>query len=160
MSELPTAAEPSAAPETARALASIEAAKLVVDQDIAECLDAVGDLIRITSCPSGVFAWVVDLLSREQLSAVSTHHRITVHESRADAKDQLDRTVVIWTADGSGLAIVPAGQRPADTLLNLREEIALRDQEAQQARDFQESVAAGHVEDLDAWHARTTQAPQ
>ncbi|MET8982103.1 hypothetical protein ABZX85_41625 [Streptomyces sp. NPDC004539] len=158
MSELPTAAEPSIKPETARALASIESAKLTADQDVAECLDAIGDLVRITGAPEGVFAWVRDFLGREQLSAFATRHRIKLLVSGADTKHQPARTIVIWDADGTGLAIVPAGQRPTDTVLHLREEIAHRDEEVQRARDFQESVASGHVEDIDAWHARTAEA--
>jgi hypothetical protein len=38
------------------------------------------------------------------------------------------------------MAIIPAGQRPAATVLQLREEIALRQEETQRAAAFQASV--------------------
>ncbi|MFE1926499.1 hypothetical protein ACFW91_28560 [Streptomyces asoensis] len=160
MPELPTASEPSAKTEVTRALADIEGAKLFAGEDVGECLDAIGELIRITATPDVVFAWVVEALGRENLKAFAAQHRITLHWSRATDEEQLPRTAVVWTADGTGMAIAPARQRPATTLLQLREEIAQREQDQQRARDFQASVAAGHVEDLDAWHARTTQAPK
>lgn len=156
MSELPTAPKPPTMPQAA--LASIEAAKLTAGQDVIDCLDAIGDLVRITGQPDAVFAWVLYTLSREELRVLAAQHRITLHESRAADEDQLPRAVVIWTADGAGLAIVPGGQRPADTVLQLREEIAQRQEDAQRAADFQASVAAGHVEDVETWSFRTTQA--
>lgn len=150
-------AEPSTTPEVARMLADIEAAKLVVGEDIAECLTAVGDLIRITGTPE-TLDWVMDLLGREELRVFAEQHGLTVHESRAVDEDLLDQTVIIWTVDGKGLALVPTGQTPAATLLRLREEIAQRAEDVQRAIDFQASVAAGHVEDLDTWHARASKA--
>lgn len=157
MSELPTAAAPSTKPVVARALAHIEAAKLA-DPDIVECLDAIGDLIRISGNPKGVFAWVLDTLGREHLKQFAARHRVTLHESRAVDEEHLDKTVIIWAADGKGLAIVPPSQPPATTLVQLREEIAEREADEQRALDFQASVAAGHVEDVEAWHARTSEA--
>ncbi|MER5600525.1 hypothetical protein [Streptomyces sp. NPDC002265] len=142
---------------SARALAAIEAAKLVVGEDVAECLDAVGDLIRITGTPD-VIERVIGFLARENLRVFAEQHRITVHESRAVAADFLDRAVLIWTADGGGMAIVPPGQPPATTILQLREQIAEREEEQRLAASFQDSVAAGHVEDVEAWHARTAKA--
>ncbi|MFF8879630.1 hypothetical protein [Streptomyces flaveolus] len=153
MSELPTAATPPTTPQAA--LASIEAAKLIAGQDVVDCLDAIGDLIRITGQPDAVFDWVQYTLGREELRVLAAQHRLTLHESRAADEEQLPRAAVIWTADGTGMAIVPAGQRPADTVLQLREEIAQRQAEVQLAADFQASRAAGHVEDVDAWHTRT-----
>lgn len=158
MSERPTAAVPSTTPEVTRALADIEAAKLFAGADVAECLDAIGDLVRITVAPDKVFAWVAELLARESLAAFAAQHQLTLHKTRARAEEQLRRTTVIWTADGSGMVIVPAGQRAAKTLLQLREEVAQRAEDAQRAADFQASVAAGHVEDVESWHARTNQA--
>ncbi|MER6956043.1 hypothetical protein [Streptomyces sp. NPDC000618] len=158
MSERPTAAAPSTTTEVTRALADIEAAKLFAGQDVAECLDAIGDLIRIIGAPETVYAWVVEALSRENLRAFAAQNRITLHWSRASDAEQLPRTAVIWTADGTGMAIAPARQHPKTTLLQLREEIAQREEDKQRARDFQASVAAGHVEDVDTWHARTSQA--
>lgn len=157
MTELPTDAAPSTTPDVARMLADIEAAKLLVSEDVAECLGAVGDLVRITGTPK-TLDWVVNLLGREELRVFVVQHGLTVHESRAVDEDLLNQTTVLWTADGNGLALVPTGQAPAATLLRLREEVALRAEDAQRALDFQASVAAGHVEDLDTWHARTSKA--
>ncbi|CAM5718667.1 hypothetical protein SALBM135S_02771 [Streptomyces alboniger] len=56
------------------------------------------------------------------------------------------------------MAIVPEGQDPALSLLQLREEIAQRAEDQRQSAVFQASVAAGHVESIDAWHARTAKA--
>jgi hypothetical protein len=124
------------------ALASIEAATLTASRDVRECLDAIGDLIRITGQPERVFDWVLYTLGREELRVLAAQHRITLHESRATDEDQLPRAVIIWTADGGGLAIIPAGQRPADTVMQLREEIAQRQEDVQRAATFQASAAA------------------
>ncbi|MFF7310527.1 hypothetical protein [Streptomyces sp. NPDC008137] len=160
MAELPTVATATTTPEVARALAGIEAAKLLADKDVTECLDAIGDLVRITGAPNAIFAWVRHIFGRENLRQYAAQQHLKLHESRASEEEQLDRTVIIWTVDGEGLAIVPAGQDPATTLLQLREEIAQRAEEKQRAGDFQASVQAGHVEAVDTWHARTTQAQQ
>lgn len=160
MAELPTVATATTTPEAARALAGIEAAKLLADKDVTECLDAIGELIRITGAPDTIFTWVRHLFGRENLRQYAAQQRIKLHESRASEEDQLDRTVIIWTVGGEGLAIVPAGQDPATSLLQLREEITQRAEEQQRAADFQASAAAGHIEDVDTWHARTSQAGQ
>jgi hypothetical protein len=141
MSELPTAPTPPTTPEAA--LASIEAAKLTAGEDVNDCLDAIGDLIRITGQPAAVFEWVLYTLGREELRVLAAQHQITLHVSRAADEDQMLRTFVIWTADGRGMAIIPAGQRPAATVLQLREEIALRQEETQRAAAFQASVTDG-----------------
>ncbi|MFJ8603425.1 hypothetical protein ACIREM_32905 [Streptomyces shenzhenensis] len=156
MSELPTAAEPSTTPDVASALRAIEAAKLA-DPEIAECLDAIGDLIRITGEPDTVFDWVTKTLGREHLRAWAFRSGITLHESRATEEEQPPRAFIVWAAEGEAFAIIPAEQPPARTLLQLREELAQHDEELRLAVSFQASVAAGHVEDVDAWHARTTQ---
>ncbi|WP_327724342.1 hypothetical protein [Streptomyces europaeiscabiei] len=148
------------APAVRRALAEIEAAKLVVDHAVGECLDAIGDLIRVSGEPDAVYAWVLDTLGREHLAQFAARRRITVHQSRAVDEEHLDKTAVIWTADGGAMAIVPPGQPPATTLLQLREEIAEREADEQRALDFQASVAAGHIEGVEAWHARTSKAPR
>jgi hypothetical protein len=158
MAELPTAATPSTTPEVARALSAIEASKLLAEQDVAECLDAIGDLIRITGAPDTIYKWVLLFLGRESLRQVAAQHHITLHESRAADEEQLSRAAVIWTADGTGMAIVPKGQHPTTTLLQLRAEIAQRREELRLARDFQASIKAGHTETVDAWHARTSTA--
>lgn len=160
MAELPTVATATTTPKVARALAGIEAAKLLADKDVTECLEAIGDLVRITGAPDAIFAWVRHVFGRENLRQYAAQQHLKLHESRASDEEQLDRAVVIWTVGGEGLAIVPAGQDPATTLLQLREEIAQRAEEQQRAVDFQASVEAGHVEDVDGWHSRTTQAQQ
>lgn len=156
MTELPTAAAPSTTPEAARALAAIEASKLLAEGDLAECLDSIGDLIRITGAPDKIFEWVTLFLGRETLRQFAVQHHINLHESRASDEEQPPRAVIIWTAGGEGLAIVPADQSPAVTLLQLRKELAQRAEDEQRAADFQASTAAGHVEDVAAWHARTS----
>lgn len=156
MAELPTAATPSTTPAVTQALANIEASKLAAGADVIACLDAIGDLIRITGAPSVIFDWVVHFLGGESLRQFAAQHRITLHESRATDEEQLPRAIVIWTADGNGMAIVPQGQRPATALLQLREEIAEREEMLKRAADFQATVAAGHVEDVATWHARTS----
>jgi hypothetical protein len=147
MAELPTVGTPTTTPAVALALADIEAATLIAGQDVRDCLDAVGDIIRIVGRPDAVFAWVIDTLGREHLNQFAARHRIKLHESRAVDEERLAKTVIIWT-----------GQRPATTLLQLREEIEQRAEEAQRALDFQASVEAGHTEGVDAWHARTSKA--
>jgi hypothetical protein len=92
------------------------------------------------------------------LADFADQHGLTVRESRAVDEDLLNRTVVLWTAEGKGLALVPTGQAPATTLLRLREEVVQRAEDMQRAIDFQASVKAGHVEDVEAWHARTSKA--
>lgn len=158
MSELPTAAAPSTTPDVTRALASIEAAKLTAGQDVIECLDAIGDLIRITGAPASIYEWVVHFLGRETLRQFAVQQHLTLHESRAVGDEQLTHAVIIWSADGAGLALIPTGQNPAASLVQLREEVAQRAEDVQRALDFQASVAEGHVEDIDAWHARTARA--
>lgn len=158
MAELPTAAAPSTTPDVTRALASIEAAKLTAGRDVVECLDAIGDLIRITGAPGPIFEWVVHFLGRETLRQFAIQQRITLHESRAADEKQLPRAVIIWTADGTGMAIVPQRQHPNTALLQLREEIAQREEDLRRVRAFRASVEAGHVETVEAWHTRT--APQ
>ena len=156
MSELPTASKPSTTP--AAALASIEAAKLTAGRDVAECLDAIADLVRITGQPDAVFDWIQVTFGREELRFLAAQHQITLHESCPSDEEQQGRATVIWTADGQGMAIVPRGQRPSVTVLQLREEIARRQEAAQLAADFQATVAAGHTESVEDWFARTRKA--
>lgn len=157
MSELPTVTEPPTTPEVTRALRDIEAAKLV-DPEIADCLDAIGDLIRITGKPDTVYEWVANTLGREHLRAFAVRNGITLHESRAADEEQPPRAFIVWAADGEGFAIIPAGQTAATTVLQLREDIAQRAEEHQRSLDFQATVAAGHVEGVDDWFNRTSQA--
>ncbi|MFF8458554.1 hypothetical protein ACF06T_28950 [Streptomyces albidoflavus] len=78
---------------------------------------------------------------REELLRLAAANRITLHESRAAV--QSDRTFVIWTAGGTGMAICPAGQPPEDTVQQLREEIKLREDDARRAAAFQARVSEG-----------------
>lgn len=158
MAELPTAATPSTTPEVSRALAAIEASKLLAEQDVAECLDAIGDLIRITGAPAATLEFVQRFLGGETLRQYAALQNIRLHISRARAEDQPPRTFVIWTTDGDAMGIIPEGQHPSVSLLQMREEVARRAEEKQLAADFQTSVTAGHVETVDAWHARTSKA--
>ncbi|MFJ8154845.1 hypothetical protein [Streptomyces sp. NPDC094468] len=158
MAELPTATAPSSKSDVARALRQIEAAKLGTDPDVAECLDAIGDLIRITGAPASIFAWARHTFTRENLRQYAAQQHIKLHESRAADEDQAHRTFVIWTAGGEGMGIIPAGQDPAVSLLQLREEVERRAEEAALAANFQDTVAAGHIEDAETWYARAFQA--
>jgi hypothetical protein len=45
-----------------QALADIEAAKQDVDQDVAECLDLIGNLVRKSGDPDAVFDWLIPTL--------------------------------------------------------------------------------------------------
>ncbi|MEV8031416.1 hypothetical protein [Streptomyces sp. NPDC086182] len=148
MAELPTAATPSTTPEVAHALAAIEASKLLAEQDVAECLDAIGDLIRITGAPESIFDWVRHFLAGETLRQYAALQKIRLHISLATDEEQPPRVFVIWTAEGDAMAILPGGQHPSASLLQLREEVERRAEDRR--------IAAGHVESVDAWHARTS----
>jgi hypothetical protein len=50
------------------ALASIEAAKRNVDKVTAECLDALGNLIRTEGDPDAVFTWLIPTLTERRVS--------------------------------------------------------------------------------------------
>lgn len=75
----------------------------------------------------------------QQLRSLATRHRIALHQSRAE--EQAARTFVIWAADGTGMAICPADQPPAETLQQLYEEIELRQDEARRSAAFQARAA-------------------
>jgi hypothetical protein len=156
MAELPTAATPSTTPDVARALAAIEASKLLAEPDVAECLDAIGDLIRITGAPAATFEFVQRFLAGESLRQYAALQKIRLHISRATDEEQPPRVFVIWTAEGDAMAILPGGQHPSASLLQLREEVERRAEDRRIAAGFQASVTAGHVESVDAWHARTS----
>ncbi|MFC8002948.1 hypothetical protein ACFUCH_03770 [Streptomyces olivaceus] len=94
----------------------------------------------------------------EDIAAFAAQHSITVHVTRVADDDQPATTLVIWRHDGTALAVVPEQQSPSDTLAQLRTEVAERQEEQRLSASFQASVAAGHVEDVDAWFARTNRA--
>ncbi|RMB81303.1 hypothetical protein [Streptomyces shenzhenensis] len=160
MTELPTTAEPSTTDNhrVQRALAEIEAAKQDCTPDVVKCLDDVADLVRQTGDPDAVFASVLDGFAREEIRVLAATHQVRLIPSTPDAVSSgvLTETVVFWQYDGSSLAAVPHGQRSVDTLAQLRAAIAERAEEQELADDFQASVAAGHVEDIESWHARTS----
>ncbi|GAB2732554.1 hypothetical protein [Streptomyces bullii] len=143
-------------PKVIRALADIEAAKQDVDADVAKCLDSVAGLIRQTGDPDAVFDRVLDGFAREELRVLTATHGVRLAESSAEAVESgtLPETLVFWEFNGNALAVVPRGQRPADTLAQLRAAVAERAEEQRLAESFQASVAAGDVEDVDSWHAR------
>ncbi|MEU8728734.1 hypothetical protein AB0C68_05060 [Streptomyces tendae] len=94
----------------------------------------------------------------EALAAFAAQHTITVHVTRTADDEQPAAAVVIWRHDGTALALVPRQQSPADTLAQLRAEVAERQEEQRLSAAFQASVAAGHVEDINTWFARITKA--
>lgn len=158
MTELPTATEPSTThnPKVARALADIEAAKRDATPDVAWCLDAIADLVSKHDDPDAVFDRVLDGFAREELRILAITHGVRFARLTLEAAES--ETNVFWQFDGQALAVVPRGQRPADTLAQLRSAIADREEEQRLADDFQASVAAGHVEDVEAWYTRTSKA--
>ncbi|MET8693598.1 hypothetical protein ABZV65_13765 [Streptomyces bauhiniae] len=131
---------------TAGVLADIEAARLLAGPDLGECLEPLADIVRITNRPSAVLAWATDWLGRETLHQLARHHRITLHETRADTNDQPSTVTVIWTTGGTGLAIIPAGQVVSSTLLQLRERIADRAEAIQEGRRWQAAAQRGASE--------------
>lgn len=139
MSELPTQC-------TARVLAALNATQPGAAQDVAECLGTIADLVAQTSDPSAVLDRVRLVLAREDLEQVAADHHVTLHETRAPAAEQLADTVVIWTARGGGLAVIPYGQHPADTLAQVRAALAERAEERRLTAEFQAAVAAGASE--------------
>ncbi|MFC8442697.1 hypothetical protein ACFUJT_31620 [Streptomyces griseoincarnatus] len=94
----------------------------------------------------------------EALAEFAAQHSITVHVTRVPDAEQPAAALVIWRHDGTALALVPQQQSPSDTLAQLRAEVSERQLEERLARDFQDSVAHGHVEDVATWYARVTKA--
>ncbi|MGW0347595.1 hypothetical protein ACWDX8_13435 [Streptomyces anthocyanicus] len=92
------------------------------------------------------------------LAAFAAQHSITVHVTRVADDEQPAAAVVIWRHDGTALALVPQQQSPTDILAQLRAEVAERQEEQRLSAAFQASAAAGHVEDVDTWHARVAKA--
>ncbi|MBJ6633342.1 hypothetical protein [Streptomyces sp. I5] len=155
MKQLPTASEPSPSRAVLCALTDIEMAKGDAEPAVADFLDHVAQLIVQHGDPDEVLARVIDALAVEDLKALAAEHHLTLHTTRAD--EQPERLLVIWKHDG-GLAIVPQGLRPRAALHQLHAALAERAEEERLSRDFQDSVARGHVEDVAAWHARVTKA--
>jgi hypothetical protein len=54
------------AQKVTRALAALAAAKRNVDTDTAECLDAIGNLIKAEGDPDAVFAWLIPTLAERR----------------------------------------------------------------------------------------------
>lgn len=160
MAELPTVAAPTTTPEVARALADIEAVKDGAEQAVVECLAAIADLIQQTGDPAGVFDSVLDAFAREEIRVLAAAHRVRLYTTTTEpiTSGYCADTFVVWQADGTGIAAIPRGQKPTVALAQLRGYIYDRQEQERLAADFQASVAAGHVEDVETWHARTTRA--
>jgi len=154
MSELPTAAK------VARALADIEAVKHGAEPAVVECLDAIADMVRKSTCPATVFDFVLGAFAREEIRVLAAAHSVRLYETTTPPVTcgYRDELFVVWQADGTGIAAIPRGQAPRDSLEQLRAFIRTRQEERRLAADFQASVAAGYVEGLDAWDARVNQA--
>lgn len=152
MSELPTA--PAEAPATAavrQALASIEAAKEGADPAVVECLDAVADLVHAHGDPEAVFDSVLAQLAREQLRVLAAAHGLRLYWSTEAAVDDGHAPGVVLFP---GFAILPHGQRPEESLAQLRAALAGRQEEQRLASDFQARVASGHHSgDVREWFA-------
>lgn len=162
MSELPTAVTPSTTPDVARALADIEAVKHGAEPDVVECLVAIADLVKQTGDPAGVFDSVLDAFAREEIRVLAAAHSVRLCTTTAEpiTSGYRNETFVVWQADGTGIAAIPRGQNPRDALDQLRGFIRARKEEQRLAADFQASVAAGHVEDVDVWFARVSRVSQ
>jgi hypothetical protein len=150
MEQLPTA--PAEAPDTpavSRALARIAAAKEGADAAETECLDAVADLVRAHGDPVAVFDSVLAQLAREQVRVTAAAYGLRLYSSTEASVDDGHATevLVFWPS----FAIVPHGQKPVDTLTQLRARIAEREEEHRLSADFQAKVASGHVGDVSTW---------
>jgi len=160
MTELPTTATPPTTAEVTRALADIEAVTQGAEPAVVECLTAIADLIRQTGDPASVFDSVLSAFAREEIRVLAAAHSVRLYVTTTEpvTSSYRDEVFVVWQADGTGIAAIPRGQKPRDALDQLRGFIRARQEEERLAADFQASVAAGHVESLDAWHARVAQA--
>lgn len=155
MQELPTSANADDA-KVARALAAVEAAKQGAEPAVIECLNSIADMIKSYGDPDVVFDRVLDSLRREALRALAAVNGLSLYESSQSSVDDgtVDAVTVFWPA----FAIVPRGQAPSVSLAQLRKAIAERELEQHLADSFQASVAAGHTEDIETWHDRTSRA--
>jgi hypothetical protein len=142
---------PSQTPAVRRALADIEAAKEGADEAVAECLDSVADLIRINGDPDSVFDSVLNQLAREQLRVLAAAEGLRLYSSTEASVDSGHATEVVafWPT----FAIIPFGQKPVESLDQLRARIAERDTERRMSVDFQAKVASGYVGDVGEWFA-------
>jgi len=143
-------------PDVSRALADIEAVKQGAEPAVVECLTAIADLVQQTGDPASVFDSVLDAFAREEIRVLAAAHRVRLHMTTAKpvTLGYRNDAFLVWQADGTGIAAIPREQRPRDALDQLRGFIRAREEEERLAADFQASVAAGHVEGLDAWDAR------
>jgi hypothetical protein len=162
MAELPTVATPTTTPEVARALADIEAVKDGAEPAVVECLTAIADLVQQTGDPVSVFDSVLDAFAREEIRVLAAAHSVRLYATTTDPVTSAYSadTFVVWQADGTGIAAIPRGQKPTEALAQLRGFIHDRQEQTRLAADFQASVAAGHVEDVETWYARTAQAAE
>ncbi|GAA5033003.1 hypothetical protein [Streptomyces siamensis] len=160
MEHTPTAAgnATSHSPGVAEALARLDAVRADdANPAYRRMVDAIAELIIKTGNPAMVFERVLEGLAAQDVTETAARHGLLLH--RADQAATEDGTfaelAVFWPAH---LAVLPHGQPATVTLVQLRAAVAEHEQSERLAADFQASVAAGHVEDLNTWHARTTQA--
>jgi len=145
-----TLADEADSPAVRQALVSIEAAKEGADPAVVECLDAVADLVREHGDPATVFDSVLGQLAREQLRVLAAAHGLRLYYStEASVDDGHASEVVLFP----GFVILPHGQRPEDSLAQLRAALADRQEEQRMAGDFQARVASGQHGDVREWFA-------
>ncbi|GAA3301394.1 hypothetical protein [Streptomyces cinereospinus] len=151
MEQPPTApADAPANPAVCQALASIEAAKEGADPAVVECLDAVAALVRTHRDPVAVFDSVLAQLAREQLRVLAAAHGLRLYWSTEASVDDGHVTELVLFP---GFAILPHGQRPEDSLAQLRAALADRQEEQRLAVAFQARVASGRGGDVREWFA-------
>ncbi|MFD4259986.1 hypothetical protein ACFWR9_20795 [Streptomyces sp. NPDC058534] len=160
MEHIPTTATAAAShtPDVAQALDRIDGLRADSPSPAYQrMLDGIADMIRETGDPRAVFDRVLEGLAAADALALARQQGLQLHRASKESTEDgtVTETVVFWPAH---LAIVPRGQRATDTLTQLRTAVGERERDEQRARDFQASVAAGHVENVDAWHARTSKA--
>ncbi|MGW1892113.1 hypothetical protein ACWCP6_17915 [Streptomyces sp. NPDC002004] len=110
-------------PAVTRALADIEEAKASISPQVAECLDFIGDLIKENGDPGGTFDRVLDICARERLIALVCEHRIRLVQADGDNSDAIEALGDHAHLVGD-ILLVPPGQRPSDTLDDLRAALA------------------------------------
>ncbi|MBZ6135739.1 hypothetical protein [Streptomyces olivaceus] len=154
----PASAPASHTPEVQRALDRIDHVRKDDTSPVFQrLLDYLARMVIASGNPSSVFDRVLEGFAVHDALELAREQGLTLaRASKQSAEDgSVTETVVFWAAH---LAIVPHGQRASETLVQLRAEVAEHQEEQRLSASFQASVAAGHVEDVDAWFARTNRA--
>jgi gamma-glutamyl:cysteine ligase YbdK (ATP-grasp superfamily) len=95
-----------------------------------------------------------DSSARSQLADIAAEYGLRLVSARSGSGlARLATEAILMRRER--LVIVPPGQGAAETLPQLRAALEAQAQEIRLARDFEASVAAGHVEDVETWYART-----